>query len=727
MTLCGSGRKGSALGVFAAIIAAFALGMLPLHAAPFQAEEEPGKVPEKAGGKVTLGLKAKGEVTFDNAKADWSEVSRKLREKVAAAPKEKAGQSEVSKLEVVIRGESGVRWEDAQKAMFACLRQTIRRIYLAHSEVNKGAEMKTWLPVAGARPIPAVTLQEVRVKLLWTEKSSRKETKDREQGHTMLKIKDKYFPFVTDKFGNTAPSYEKLGEFITEAKKNFVPTKSYKTLPVIIDARGLVPFEQVMLALKACRKAGIEDVMFAAPVQEGFTPGDDGELEKELMPKKPGIDEEKQVEKPIEKLEEDHIEKEAPSPSPDEQSEKPITGQGVTGAFGIGGGDKGAYGQRWGKGALAREGGSPGTESAVTAALRWLKNHQDQDGKWDQDGFGKNCDPKQPPACDKPGTGQYDVAVTGLALLAFLGNGHTHRISPYKATVRAGLNWLKNQQKEDGSLGKGAVESWVYNHAIGTAALCEAYAMTKDVILRKAAQKAVDFIVKGQNPGLGWKYKPKSGRSDTSVTGWMVVALKAAKDAKLTVPQSAFDGALKWFDRATNTAGKCGYMRPGDNGSVIRGVNDGFAKLPTMTAVSVYARILCGKSRDDDKVKKGIEILKQSLPEWNKPKNDKVDMYYWYCATCAMFQYGGRDWHTWNEKMKTALLSTQRMGGCADGSWDPVGKWGMVGGRVYSTALNALTLEVYYRYERKNPAKRTSRDEWGKLGKKGAKEEEEDK
>jgi hypothetical protein len=124
-----------------------------------------------------------------------------------------------------------------------------------------------------------------------------------------------------------------------------------------------------------------------------------------------------------------------------------------------------------------------------------------------------------------------------------------------------------------------------------------------------------------------------------------------------------------------------------------------------MTAVAVLSRILCGKSREDAKIVKGIEILGQNLPEWNKPKNTKVDLYYWYYGTHAMFQYGGKNWQTWNRAMKNALLTSQRQGGCADGSWDPVDKWGMVGGRVYSTAIGALTLEVYYRYTRQKAKK----------------------
>jgi len=437
----------------------------------------------------------------------------------------------------------------------------------------------------------------------------------------------------------------------------------------------------------------------------------DKDLIRDII-KKPRIEAEKMVEIPIIMTEEEiEVTKDMPrGKSLLNLSTKNLDSNSVNDAFGVGGGRGGAYGVPWGKGMLAREGGSPGTESAVTAALRWLHFHQDKDGKWDQDGFQKNCDTREGPSCDGQGTSQYDVAVSSLAILAFQGHGNTHMTGEFAKTVRKGLDWLKSQQNSDGSLGPRLAESWVYNHAIGTMALCEAYAITRDYRLKDAAQNAVNFIKNAQNSGLGWKYEAKSGQNDTSVTGWMVLALKAARVAKLEVEQSLFDGAINWFDRATNTAGKCGYMRPGDDGSIIRGVNGQYAKLPTMTGVSVICRIFCGQSRNNPKIRKGVDVLMANLPEWNKPKNDKVDMYYWYYATYAMFQYGGQDWQKWNVAMKKALLPTQRMGGCADGSWDPVGKWGMVGGRVYATAVNTLSLEIYYRYLRANVGEHMTRD-----------------
>jgi hypothetical protein len=103
--------------------------------------------------------------------------------------------------------------------------------------------------------------------------------------------------------------------------------------------------------------------------------------------------------------------------------------------------------------------------------------------------------------------------------------------------------------------------------------------------------------------------------------------------------------------------------------------------------------------------------LMQHLPKWDPkfgprshPESGNQNMYGWYYGSMALFQVGGTYWKRWNTAMKKCLVENQRKGGCADGSWDPVFLWGNgysprnMGGRVYSTAICALTLEVYYRY-----------------------------
>jgi hypothetical protein len=480
-----------------------------------------------------------------------------------------------------------------------------------------------------------------------------------------------------------------------------IPWWMQKAVPVLVSAC----FHLVLLYIAAFIVFSVMGRKGPPPINVSTIPFEPQELDLTApsgLFNAPEIEADIKVERPIVDLVEDYERtKDIPKgTSLSHFANKEMGSDGIIDIYGPGGGRAGAYGERWGKGRLANEGGSRKTICVVDRALRWLHYHQDRDGKWDQDGFSKNCDSREGPACENPGTGQYDVAVSSLALLAFLGHGNSHRVGYFKKTVSRGLDWLLSQQKPDGSLGERSAESWMYNHAIGTMALCEAFAMSRDYRLREPAQRAVDYIRAGQNPGLGWKYEPQDGRNDTSVTGWMVLALKAAKAARLNVDQSLFEGAINWFDRATNTEGKTGYMRPGDNGSVIRGVNDRFAKLPTMTGVAVLCRIFCGQSRRDPQITRGVDILMQNLPVWNKPNNDMVDMYYWYYATYAMFQFGGAKWDKWNQALHRAVIDTQRNGGCADGSWDPVGKWGMVGGRVYATAINALTMEIYYRYKR---------------------------
>ncbi len=127
-----------------------------------------------------------------------------------------------------------------------------------------------------------------------------------------------------------------------------------------------------------------------------------------------------------------------------------------------------------------------------------------------------------------------------------------------------------------------------------------------------------------------------------------------------------------------------------------------------MTAVGLLCRIYIDKNEGDAMLEKHAKLIVKDPPTWDetKAKEKTIDSYYWYYATLALFLYkdgaGAKYWKAWNESMKDALCNHQkiRKDGCADGSWDPaLDRWGFAGGRVYMTAINVLTLEVYYRYE----------------------------
>ena len=120
---------------------------------------------------------------------------------------------------------------------------------------------------------------------------------------------------------------------------------------------------------------------------------------------------------------------------------------------------------------------------------------------------------------------------------------------------------------------------------------------------------------------------------------------------------------------------------------------------PSMTAVGVMSRIFIDKNTRDPMVKKGVELIMEDLPKWDTNQYGMIDYYYWFYASYCLNQYGGSPWRKWNKHMKEVLLTSQRteQDSCANGSWDPIDRWGDEGGRVYATAINVLTLEVYYR------------------------------
>src|SRR4030095_14870565 len=128
------------------------------------------------------------------------------------------------------------------------------------------------------------------------------------------------------------------------------------------------------------------------------------------------------------------------------------------------------------------------------------------------------------------GSAVNDVGVTGLALLAFLGEGNTLKIGTYREVVRRGVKWLQEQQNmENGLIAQSASSAYVYSHAIATVALCEAYGLSEHRPLKKNAQLAINYIANARNPYGVWRCQPRDNDNDTSITGWMVQALLSAR------------------------------------------------------------------------------------------------------------------------------------------------------------------------------------------------------
>jgi len=355
--------------------------------------------------------------------------------------------------------------------------------------------------------------------------------------------------------------------------------------------------------------------------------------------------------------------------------------------------------------AVAKFGGSPRTENAARIGLEWLARHQSADGRWSRVEFNRNCRPGK--RCGGAGYHRagyasvpLDPAMTGLALLCFAADNSTHLRGKYKANVAAGVAYLRRIQTKAGRFGswpRGVDQYLMYNQGIATFALGELAVMSGDPKLKTAVEKAVRFIARAQQYRSGaWDYRDnQTGRYDTSVTGWQVMALKSAHAAGVEIPHYTLYKVTAFLDTVTRPNGEVYYSNK--NPSAGR-------KGQGMVAVGMASGQFLGLPSHSRLAKRQTDIILKHLPDWGKlaPEPGKVSLdsiYYWYYATLAMFQAGGEPWETWNRQMKKELLLHQRRGGCSNGSWDPPHNfWGMVGGRLYSTTLNILNLQIYYRY-----------------------------
>ena len=311
-------------------------------------------------------------------------------------------------------------------------------------------------------------------------------------------------------------------------------------------------------------------------------------------------------------------------------------------------------------------GGSDATERAIGLALQWLARNQEPDGRWDTRKHG--------------GTGDFDTASAGLALLCFYGWGESHKKpGKFQNTVRKGIDWLVAQQKENGDLrGKGRM----YCHGIAAIALCEAYGISKDPALREPAKKSIDLILAAQDSKKGgWRYNPTPSDSDTSVTGWQYMALHSARMAGLEVDDVVFENARRWFDHAGGGrhGGLYGYTGPQNNNAA-------------MVATGMFCRQLDLVPPTDPRMPESAELLKRHRFNVKSP-----DYYYLYYGTLALYQHQGPIWHDWNERLKDSLPTIQKKTGSEAGSWDFSAAHARAGGRVVSTTLATLSLEVYYR------------------------------
>lgn len=305
------------------------------------------------------------------------------------------------------------------------------------------------------------------------------------------------------------------------------------------------------------------------------------------------------------------------------------------------------------------------TELVIKGALKYLASKQAPNGA-----FGVSDQEKQ-----------HLIAMTAYTLMAFQAAGHLPGEGEYAKNVSLGMQFLLDSVQPDGMIGNRNDGQYMYSHGIASIALAELYGQTKAAAARPKLEKVIKVIISSQNEEGGWRYRPIAREADISVTVLQVVALRAAKDGGLDVPQKTIDNAVKYVRRCAHPNGGFGYQPGG---------GPGFAR----TAAAIYSLQVCGVY-DDPLVKKGSDYL---LKEYKDGQTEFWTYGNFYAAP-AQYMVGGETWVKWYGKLqKTLLAKVTTDNGLS--SWDPT-KTGLDGngvGPVYSTAVFAMILSMPYHY-----------------------------
>lgn len=288
---------------------------------------------------------------------------------------------------------------------------------------------------------------------------------------------------------------------------------------------------------------------------------------------------------------------------------------------------------------------SPAADRAITKGLSYLAEHQHEDGSWG---------------------GRHRVAVTALSLMAFMVRGHLPEREPFGRVMAAGLDYLIKAGREGG----GYLGSSMYEHALATLALSEAWGMSsRSDQIRDLLKRAVDVILRAQSPKGGWRYHPQPRDADMSVTVMQIVALASAREAGILVPESTIRRAIQYVKSCQDPkSGGFGYQGPRD---------PGFAR----TAAGVTSLLMCG-DRGSENVRRGLDYLRRSPRRIFE--NEKWFFYGHYYAVQAMYQAGEGYYQSWYPLVRESLIAKQRQ----DGSWP----------QDYETPMAILVLGVPYRF-----------------------------
>lgn len=306
----------------------------------------------------------------------------------------------------------------------------------------------------------------------------------------------------------------------------------------------------------------------------------------------------------------------------------------------------------------------PATEDVIQGALKWLVTQQENNGSW---GTGM------------PGREQYHGAMTAYTIIAFMCAGSLPGEGPYGSAVEKGVDYLLSIVLPDGQIRTNNQRHYMYSHGIVTLVLAEVYGQTQNEQIRPALERMVSVILRSQDHSGGWRYQPRPSGADISVTVVQAVAIRAARNVGIDVPQDVFERATEYIRacKAPSSAGfsyQAGQDRPG------------FAR----TAAAIYSLQVLGEY-DDPLIPPGSQYLfDNQAGSWAAYGN--------YYAAPAQYMIGGDTWIRWYESARKQFLASVNRNGqyCY---WGSLGAGGRAdSGPVYMTAVYTTVLSMPYNY-----------------------------
>lgn len=303
----------------------------------------------------------------------------------------------------------------------------------------------------------------------------------------------------------------------------------------------------------------------------------------------------------------------------------------------------------------------------ITDAIGWLVSAQEPSGAWDPARWG--------------GKNEYEVSLTGMALLALMKDKEGVGQAAREKAVDRGLDYLLSRQAPDGAFGPKCTGR-MYNQGMATLACLEAYRLKDGPRMRAVVDRALRYIADQQHDTGGWGYqKGPMQTANTSITAWQMKALFSAWQSGWTETDVNLRRGIAWLRSVVDEQGLFGYQRPQDTPD----------QNETLTAMGALCFFLAD-SRGYQPQQANARI-RTALRSAASDPGKQPDYYRWYFVASALSAGKQESFDQLLADLHKRLISERSRDTSNPGSWDPVGRWSSVGGRLYTTTMATLSLE----------------------------------